>query len=165
MNEQGSPAACCEGAQCRRCLREFLIWHTKFWFLSPNPLLWSTRDRFQETCVKYSTPGNSQALVWTGKFCDVDPWILISIICRQGVWVVPLCLNVDWEPYQLTLLTGTAEQTVIHVNTDPERCHSDGAAAQFRFTVDVHELLEIGMCPLSRAACFPSNTGVEVFES
>lgn len=79
--------------------------------------------------------------------------------------MVPLCLNVDWEPYQLTLLTGTAEQTVIHVNTDPERCHSDEAAAQFRFTVDVHELLEIGMCPLSRAACFPSNTGIEVFES
>lgn len=127
MNEQGSPAACFEGAQWRRCLREFLIWHTKFWFLSPNPLLWSTKDRFQETYVKYSTPGNCSALVWTGKFCDVDPWILISITCRQGIGVVPCCLfgsvvgNVEWETYQLTLLTGTAEQTVIHVNTDPAR--------------------------------------------
>lgn len=70
---------------------------------------------------------NCHALVWTGKFCDVDPWILISIICRQGIWVVPHCLfgsvvgNVDWEIYQLTLLTRAAEQSVIHVNTDPAR--------------------------------------------
>lgn len=116
MNEQGSPAACCKGAQCRHCLREFLIWPTKFWFLSPNPLLWSTRDRFQETYVKYSTPEIPKLWCEQGSFVMQTPGSS-SPSSAGKVFEWSLCLlgsvvgNVDWETYQVTLLTGTAEQT------------------------------------------------------